>query len=237
MGKRKVLIDGDIVAYRSAFATQDLFPKDAEEKAEILLDYILEETLEFPTPDQYEIYLTGSGNFRHQIAKSYEYKGNRKSAEKPIHLYHIRQYMVDKFDAIVSEGEEADDLIAIEATRLGSDTVVASIDKDMLQIPCHHFNFGKNEWKTVDEWSGLQFFYNQILTGDRADNIVGLYRVGPVKATKMLSEAKTEQDLWEACVKAYDGDVDRVIENARLLWLRRTEGEIWQPPVNVEDTQ
>ena len=237
MGKRKVLIDGDIVAYRSAFATQDLFPKDAEEKAEILLDYILEETLEFPTPDQYEIYLTGSGNFRHQIAKSYEYKGNRKSAEKPIHLYHIRQYMVDKFDAIVSEGEEADDLIAIEATRLGPDTVVASIDKDMLQIPCHHFNFGKNEWKTVDEWSGLQFFYNQILTGDRADNIVGLYRVGPVKATKMLSEAKTEQDLWEACVKAYDGDVDRVIENARLLWLRRTEDEIWQPPVNVEYTQ
>ena len=107
----------------------------------------------------------------------------------------------------------------------------------MLQIPCHHFNFGKNEWKTVDEWSGLQFFYSQILTGDRADNIVGLYRVGPVKATKMLSEAKTEKDLWEACVKAYDGDVDRVIENARLLWLRRTEGEIWQPPVNVEDTQ
>ena len=52
-----------------------------------------------------------------------------------------------------------------------------------------------------------------------------------------LSVAKTEQDLWEACVKAYDGDVDRVIENARLLWLRRTEGEIWQPPVNVEDTQ
>ena len=237
MSKRKVLIDGDIVAYRSAFATQDLLPKDAEEKAEILLDYILEETLEFPTPDQYEIYLTGSGNFRHQIAKSYEYKGNRKSAEKPIHLYHIRQYMVDKFDAIVSEGEEADDLIAIEATRLGPDTVVASIDKDMLQIPCHHFNFGKNEWKTVDEWSGLQFFYNQILTGDRADNIVGLYRVGPVKATKILSEAKTEKDLWEACVKAYDGDVDRVIENARLLWLRRTEGEIWQPPVNVEDTQ
>ena len=237
MGKRKVLIDGDIVAYRSAFATQDLFPKDAEEKAEILLDYILEETLEFPTPDQYEIYLTGSGNFRHQVAKSHEYKGNRKSAEKPIHLYHIRQYMVDKFDAKVSEGEEADDLIAIEATRLGPDTVVASIDKDMLQIPCHHFNFGKNEWKTVDEWSGLQFFYSQILTGDRADNIVGLYRVGPVKATKMLSDAKTEQDLWEACVKAYDGDVDRVIENARLLWLRRTEGEIWQPPVNVEDTQ
>ena len=61
MGKRKVLIDGDIVAYRSAFATQDLFPKDAEEKAEILLDYILEETLEFPTPDQLRSILRGQG--------------------------------------------------------------------------------------------------------------------------------------------------------------------------------
>ena len=191
----------------------------------------------FPEPDDYSVYLTGKGNFRHEIAKSHEYKGNRKSVEKPVHLYHIRDHLTNKYSAITSEGEEADDLIAIEATRLGPDTVVASIDKDMLQIPCHHFNFGNNEWKTVDEWSGLQFFYNQILTGDRADNIVGLYRVGPVKATKMLSEAKTEQDLWEACVKAYDGDVDRVIENARLLWLRRTEGEIWQPPVNVEDTQ
>lgn len=230
MGKRKVLIDGDIVAYRAAFATQDDLPKDAEEKTEVLLDYILEETLDFPTPDQFEVYLTGRDNFRHEIAKSHPYKGNRKSVEKPIHLGHVRDYMVQKFNATVSEGEEADDLIAIEATRCGPETVVASIDKDMLQIPCKHFNFSKNEWTTVDEWSGLQFFYTQILTGDRADNIIGLYRVGPVKAGKLLGDCTTEQELWEACVKAYDGDVDRVIENARLLWLRRYEGELWEPP-------
>ena len=236
MSKRKVLIDGDIVAYRAAFATQDKFPKDAEEKAEILLDYILEETLDFPTPEQFEVYLTGSDNFRHEIAKSYPYKGNRKAVEKPLHLSHVRDYMVKKFDAIVSQGEEADDLIAIEATRCGPDTVVASIDKDMLQIPCVHFNFGKNEWTTVDEWSGNLFFYTQILTGDRADNIIGLHRVGPVKAGKLLADCTTEEDLWEACVKAYDGDVDRVIENARLLWLRRYEGELWEPPKEAGST-
>ena len=41
---------------------------------------------------------------------------------------------------------------------------------------------------------------------------------------------ETEEDLWDAVIKAYDGDIDRVVENARLLWLRRYEGEIWQPP-------
>jgi len=230
----KVLIDGDIIAYRAAFATQDKLPKDAEDKAEELIQYILQETLVFPSPNDYKVYLTGKGNFRHDVAKSHEYKGNRKSIEKPLHLKHVRQYLIDKHNAIVSEGEEADDLIAIEATRLGKNTTVASIDKDMLQIPCKHFNFGRGEWYNVDEWSGLNFFYKQILTGDAADNIIGLYKVGPVKAEKMLDEAETEEDLWNKCVDAYNGDVDRVLENARLLWLRRREDELWQPPVAVK---
>jgi DNA polymerase-1 len=149
----------------------------------------------------------------------------------------VRRYLSEEWDAITSEGEEADDLIAIEATRLGPDTIVASIDKDMLQIPCRHFNFNKKEWTTVDEWSGNKFFYTQILTGDAADNIKGIYGIGPVKAKRLLAECDTVDSLWEACVKAYDGDTDRVIENARLLWLRREKGELWQPPVSVDNTQ
>lgn len=227
----KVLIDGDIIAYRAAFSTQDLLPKDAEEKVDDLIHYILSETLMFPSPSDYKVYLTGKDNFRFDIAKSFPYKGNRKDNEKPIHFYHVREYLVDEWGAIVSKGEEADDLIAIEATRLGPDTVVASVDKDMLQIPCKHFNFTNGNWNDVSEWEGLKFFYTQILTGDRADNIVGLYRVGPVKAKKMLEGCETEEDLWQQVLKAYDNDIDRVIENARLLWLRRREGELWEPPM------
>lgn len=226
----KVLVDGDIIAYRAAFSTQDLLPKDATDKVEDLLDYILEQTVLFPDPDDYQVYLTGSGNFRHDIAKSHVYKGNRKEADKPIHLSHVRQYLIDNHRAIVSNGEEADDLIAIEATRLGPSTIVASIDKDMLQIPCRHYNFNKNLWTDVGEWDGLKFFYKQILMGDAADNIIGLYKVGPVRADKMLDGCKTEQDLYDRCVAAYSDNKDRVIENARLLWLRRFEGQIWQPP-------
>lgn len=232
MFKGKVLVDGDIVAYRAAFSTQDLFPEDAVSKVDELMDYILTETLMFPDPNDYEVFLTGSGNFRYDIAKSFPYKGNRKSTEKPIHLPVAREHLITNYKASVSEGEEADDLIAIAATKYGPETIVASVDKDMLQLPCKHFNFTKGEWHDVTEFEGTKFFYKQILTGDRADNIMGLYKVGPVKAEKIVKDCNTEEELWDAVIKAYDGNIDRVVENARLLWLRRKEGEVWEPPTD-----
>ena len=138
--------------------------------------------------------------------------------------------MVEKYGAIISEGEEADDLIAIEATRCGPTTIVASIDKDMLQIPCRHFNINKGNWTTVTEITGRRFFYTQLLTGDAADNIKGVHGIGPKTAQKLLSGLTTEEELWDVCVEKYKGDLQRVVENARLLWLRREVGEIWMPP-------
>lgn len=229
----KILIDGDIIAYRAGFSSNDLTAKDAELKVDELISTILSDTEGF-ADDNYEVYLTGKGNFRFDIAKTLEYKGNRKDAAKPIHLPHVREYMITKYKATVSEGEEADDLIAIEATKFGMTTVVASIDKDMLQIPCYHYNITRRELSAVGEFTGLKYFYSQILTGDKADNIKGLYRCGPVKADKILNECDTEIKLWNTCVEAYEGDSDRVIENARLLWLRREEDQLWEPPVDQD---
>ena len=157
-------------------------------------------------------------------------RGNRKSLDKPEFLETARKYLISNYRAIVSSGEEADDLIGIAATKAGPLCVVASADKDMLQLPAYHFNFNKNEWKTVDIHKGNYFFYTQVITGDAADNIKGLYRVGPVKAEKILKGSSTEEELWIKCVEAYEGDVKRATENGKLLWLRRYEGEIWEPP-------
>jgi DNA polymerase-1 len=232
VNKGKVLIDGDIIAYRAAFATQDFTARYAEEKVDSLMNYIFDETIElpFPHPTEYQTYLTGKTNFRFEIAKSHPYKGNRESARKPDNLGTARQHLVSRYNAVISDNEEADDLIAKAAAELEYDCTVASVDKDMLQIPCWHFNFVKGEGTKVDEWSGTKFFYTQILTGDAADNIKGLYGIGPKKAEKILTDCNTEDDLWEACVKAYDGDTERIIENARLLWLRRYDEQLWEPP-------
>lgn len=227
----KVLIDGDIIAYRAAFSTEQMGASDTRRKVDDLIQFILDSTVLFPEVGlDYVVYLTGKGNFRDNIAKSHPYKGNRKSVQKPRHLQTARDHMESEYQAIISKGEEADDLIAKEAARLDYHACVASIDKDMLQIPCWHFNIVRGDYLKVEPYGGIKFFYTQILTGDTADNIVGLWKVGPVKAKKILEDAETEEELWDLVVKAYDGNEDRVIENARLLWLRREEEEIWQPP-------
>jgi 5'-3' exonuclease len=228
MDMGKVLIDGDIIAYRAAFSTEQMGASDTRRKVDDLIQF---STVLFPEVGlDYVVYLTGKGNFRDNIAKSHPYKGNRKSVQKPRHLQTARDHMESEYQAIISKGEEADDLIAKEAARLDYHACVASIDKDMLQIPCWHFNIVRGDYLKVEPYGGIKFFYTQILTGDTADNIVGLWKVGPVKAKKILEDAETEQELWDLVVKAYDGNEDRVIENARLLWLRREEEEIWQPP-------
>ncbi len=233
----KVLIDGDIVAYRAAHVTDKDFPEDAKSKVDELMGDILDKTTLFSLPDEYTVYLTGKGNFRYSIATKKVYKGNRVAAVKPRYLPLLRDYLTVNYNAITSEGEEADDLIAIEATKLGPSTTIASTDKDFMQIPCHHYNLTKETFTKVSKEEAVRSFYTQLLTGDKIDNIGGAPGIGPKKAVQIYKDCKTEEDFWKAALEAYKGDRDHAIECGRLLWLRRKEGELWEPPVSVEDTQ
>jgi len=107
--------------------------------------------------------------------------------------------------------------------------VICSVDKDFDQVPGWHYNFVKNEKYYVTPEEGLFFFYRQILMGDRIDNIMGIKGIGEKKSAKIL-EGMTEQEMYDKCVELHESE-ERVIENARLLWLRREEGQLWNPPV------
>lgn len=229
--KPQLLIDGDPFTYQAAFSKEG----EPLENALDHVDSLLDDCLYHVNHEGYQVYLTGKGNFRDEIAVTHEYKGHRKKVEKPEHLYDLRQHLLNNWDAVLSEGEEADDMIAIAATEYGPEAIIASIDKDMLQVPCWNYNPRSGVLRSVSEDEGRKFFYTQILTGDKADNIIGLYGIGPKKAEKLLFDCKTEEDLYVACLHAYGGDEERVIENARLLWLRRYEGQVWEPPRCVSD--
>jgi len=221
-----VLIDGDIIGYRIGFSTEEENEKIVVSRVATFIESMLWEDLDAET---YQGYLTGSGNFRNDIARTAPYKGNR-TAPKPKHLQFIRDYLVSAWDFRISEGEEADDSIAIEHTSRNHESIIASIDKDFLQLPGKHWNFVKKEMTEVNEAEALLNFYRQVLTGDRVDNIIGLKGIGPVKADKILANYTSGAEMYFACIEAYGGSEERVIENCRLLWLRRTVGEIWQPP-------
>ena len=183
-------------------------------------------------PD-YRVYLTGKGNFRNDVAVTAPYKGNRKDKEKPVHLQAIREYLIEEWNAVVSEDEEADDLIAIDATAI-PDSIIVSLDKDFQQVPCRHYNFNKRELTSVNEEEGLLFFYRQIIMGDKADNIVGVYGIGDKKSQKIL-EGLSEIEMFNKCVELLESE-ERVIENARLLWLRREPNQTWERPSEENET-
>ena len=224
----KVLIDGDILTYRAAFSCEGQPLEDAQDKIDELVEEILEAVAFSCTSESCEMFITGKGNFRYDVQPTY--KQNRSGKPKPEHLPGLRDYLVSAYSAKVSSGQEADDDIATRATELGPDAVIASVDKDFLQVPCHHYNMNKKTLVKVDEFEGLRFFYTQIIMGDSADNVFGIKGVGPVKAGKMLADATTERELYDVCVAAYCGDVGKVTENGRLLWLLREEGQVWSPP-------
>ena len=223
-----ILIDGDIVAYRCAYKSMDDNAEYAAYSAgSYLSDLISDLYILIKDEPEYRVFLTGKGNFRHEYAVTAGYKENRKDREKPEHLAVIRQYLIDEWEAVVSVDEEADDLIAIAATQQPS--IIVSIDKDFNQVPGKHFNQNTGKLYDVSEEDAVKFFYEQILAGDRADNIMGIAGIGPVKAKKALADCVTERQMYDVCVEMYGGD-ERVIENGRLLYLRRKEGEIWNAP-------
>ena len=228
-----MLIDGDIIAYRIAWACdEETSASFAKSSCDTFVSHVL---LAYEGhSEMYRIYLTGKGNFRHDYAVTAPYKGNRKSRPSPRYLKDIRQHLIDSWDAVVVEGEEADDAIAIDATTLGNYAIMASIDKDFDQIPGYHYDFVNGREYYVDEVEGLKFFYRQIMTGDAIDNIIGVDGLGKVGAMDLIHGCHNEMDMWDI-VRDMLGD-ERALENARLCWLRREAGQIWEPPT-TRDTK
>ena len=220
------LIDADSLCYAIGFSSND-----AEEPFAIarLEETMTELCMELDC-DDYKGFLTGKGNFRDVVAVTAPYKGQRIS-EKPVHLQALRDHLVSSWGFEVVHGIEADDAVGIAAYAIAEEeSIMVHIDKDLNQFRGWHYNYRKKEKYFVTEFEGLTAFYTQILTGDRIDNIIGLKGIGPVKAKRILEECTNENELYQAVLKAYEGDTDRVLENGKLLWLQRAPNEIWSLP-------
>ena len=222
----KALIDGDILVYRIGFASEN----ETESIAVARCSEFIEDLILFNGFGKYQGYLTGKRNFRNEIAITAPYKGNRKSA-KPKHYQLLRDYMESAWSFTMIEDQEADDAIGIAAYEMEvGEYCICSIDKDLDMLRGDHYNFVKDERYFITEEEGIKNFYKQLLMGDRVDNIIGIKGIGTVKAERLLKECKNENEMYLAILEAYEGNAERVLENGRLLWIRREPNQIWTPP-------
>ena len=191
---------------------------------------------EFNVEQIVHFFSTCTNNFRYEIYP--EYKANRERTPLTELVYLFKGWVIDE---LRNEGEyvstsdeyEADDLIA-QAVEVMEEhlPIVASIDKDLKQIPCAHFDYykvkvGVDEFREpvrafrgfeyTTPYEGRRKLLKMLLTGDSADGIMGVSGIGKVKAEKLL-KGKNEFGQLRSVVEAYN-DTDRLRTNIRLMKL------------------
>lgn len=174
-----------------------------------------------------QFYLTGSGNYREQIATIAPYKGNRPD-RKPKYYKELRDYIQGVWGAEVIEGMEADDAVSIEQwANKDKSTIIVSIDKDLNNTPGWHYNPRKDEIYYISLHEADWNFWKQVAVGDTVDNVKGLHRVGAKTVEKAVNESGNDLDQYISWLrrmydKQYGADGPHALhENATLLWIQR----------------
>lgn len=224
---RTLLVDGDIVAYKAAvvaetpidwgdgFWSLHAFEKDVISHMSVFMADIKEQSgcTDFITC------ISGDNLYRKDVAPYY--KANRKGTRKPMLLNFAKKYLADNYNGRVEDKLEADDLLGV----LGSadkNTVIWSIDKDLLTVPAYHLIEGKIV--EVDQEEADYNFLYQTLVGDSVDNYKGCPAVGAKTADKLLLDKGA---TWQTVVEAFESKglgEEVAIENARLARILR-DGE------------
>jgi 5'-3' exonuclease len=185
-------------------------------------DTLMRELIHTMQADTYQCFLSGKGNFRYKVNP--EYKANRKDTVDPRFRLDCKAFLFQEWNATESVGCEADDLLGIYQT---DDSIIATIDKDLLMIPGWHYNWVKDEKTYTTPLDGIRFLYKQMLIGDKADNIFGVNGLGPVKSSKLIDCLETEEEMIQVVFDLYNQDVDRFIVNAQCLWIMQEQGVTW----------
>jgi len=219
-----VLIDGDSLIYFE-------MGKPTLEEALIGIDDRIQTMLDKGETKKYAGFLTVGKCFRYERATTKKYKGNRKHGDKPIIFPAIKAYLQQHWKFTYVQELEADDLVAIYGEGLDGNTMICSPDKDVLyQVEGNHFNYRTSEMiHTTPTEAGL-FLWKQMLMGDSTDGILGIPKLGPKTAEKLMSTVQFF-DLPAMVLNKYiekfgnHEGIHRFAETFKLVFILKTKQE------------
>lgn len=203
-GKRYIIIDGDILAYRASVLSEGLTTPSIS--YDVVAGMMVRFVDEIKTTD-YLIMLSGGSNFRKYLYPTY--KSNR-SKEKPSHYTAVRNYISTNYNCEVCNWVEADDAIVSLATHINNSSsvtpVIVTLDKDLRQIPNTLFyNMVSGSMENITKDIAYRTLFVQCLTGDTVDCIAGLKGVGKKKASKIVEDLSFSSldDVYGSLVDVY----------------------------------
>lgn len=241
----ELLIDADIVTYRFASAMEETIDWGGGNVA--MVTDLPRAKQEFASFIKYLEHKTGASsltlcfshslNFRYGVLPTY--KHNRASTAKPRIFVDLKLWAMDEYPNKAKPGLEADDVMGVLSTLNPGRCCIATIDKDLLQIPGLHYDWSKKLLFTVDEDDAEEFFYTQILAGDPTDGYSGIPGIGPARAAKIL-KCYDRDGWWRGIVheyKAHGLTARDALQMARVARICRAEdynfqkGEVilWSP--------
>ncbi len=223
------LIDSDIVAFRSAASCKE---GDGLDICLLRIDNLMNQILGACGTDRYRSFLSGSRNWRKDLYPAY--KANRTKEDPPFRQA-AKEYLITHWNSEVSDGLEADDEIGIAKTEHGDEAIICSIDKDFKQFGGKFYDFVKDEHYQVTKLQALHYFYEQMLLGDRSDNVPGFDGMARQKPTNYLKNIcqqlrylSEEEDMYNLVYEVFV-DKDQFELTGQLLYIWRKNPDKWIP--------
>ncbi len=233
-----LFVDGDVLRYQvgSIMQKHPFIPNEkipAEEKfITQTVKNMVDRAIEACEANEVRVVLSGSGNFRNEVATIQPYKGNRSGFEKPFHYKTVEKFLIENYPTVIIHEREADDYLGDVLRWFPDHAICGSRDKDLRTVPGYHYSWacGENQPEKplykVSPYDAWHFFFYQMLIGDNTDNILGcgikkemkwgknedgtprmMMRrkgVGKIGAKKILDNAKDTTELFERVYQEYE---------------------------------
>ena len=237
------LIDGDSLLYKVGFALEDNIDWDCDDnyeyysnlpkQKESIIEY-LEAITKATGSDSYELWLTGSNNFREKNPLGY--KEHRHKLRKPTDFNELKLWLSKNPRCYIAEGMEADDIVVYLKDSNYDKYMSCAMDKDVIyQTEGTHYNYDKGTYITVTKEEAIWFSYYQTLVGDVTDGYKGCPSIGDTRARKLIGDVYDEPTLWKIVVDTYISKgltEEDAINTMRLACMKQYNGKeivLWEP--------
>ena len=212
---KAILIDSSNLLHRAVWVAENV--RTNVKPSYIFLTSVRKYVKKFNCTNVYSIWdkrlKRGVKNYR-RLNKQVEYKGTRDSEKNAKVFSHedVTTQLLEKLGVknMYPGILEADDVISWLTKQIQGETVVVSVDQDMLQLvdnntivysPIKDVMISESNFANVVGVNPDNFLRYKSLMGDKSDNLPGVVKCGPKTAKKWITQYTTDDELVSALGK------------------------------------